>query len=78
MQTSNRPLRRVEASVYLKEKHGIDRSPNTLAKLACTGGGPRFRKANRIPIYDAPDLDEWAKEITSAPVRSTSELREVA
>jgi hypothetical protein len=70
----NRPLNRREASAYLLERHGIRRTYQTLSKLAVTGGGPKFRKVNRNPIYDTPDLDDWAREITSAPVRSTSEL----
>ncbi len=68
-----RPLRRAEASVYLKEKHGIDRAPATLAKLASIGGGPRFQKANRIPIYPPEFLDEWAVSILSPPLNSTSD-----
>ena len=78
MTTRIRPLSRKEASEYLLEQHGIRRSPGTLAKLASVGGGPAFRKAGRIPIYDPPLLDEWAAEITSRVVRSTSELRGAA
>ncbi len=69
----NRPLRRSEASVYLKDKHGIDRAPATLAKLASIGGGPRYHKANRIPIYPPDFLDEWAVSILSPPLNSTSD-----
>jgi hypothetical protein len=71
----SRPLRRAEASAYLLERHGLSRTAATLAKLAVTGGGPPFRKANRTPIYDPADLDRWVASITSSPVRSTSELR---
>lgn len=70
----NRPLTRREASAYLWDRRGIKRSPGTLAKLAVIGGGPQFRKAGRAVIYEAVDLDAFADEITSAPVRSTSEL----
>ena len=70
----SRPLRRVEAAAYLFEKHGIRRAPATLAKLAVIGGGPVFRRAGRVPLYSPADLDEFAASITSAPVRSTSEL----
>lgn len=69
-----RLLRRKEASVYLKTRYGIDRAPATLAKLACVGGGPVFRKAGRIPLYAPDGLDDWAASILSAPVHSTSEL----
>jgi hypothetical protein len=71
---SLRPLDRREASQYLLEKHGIRRSPGTLAKYACVGGGPTFRKANRGVIYEPAALDAFAAEITSAPIRTTSEL----
>ena len=73
-----RPLRRSEASGYLKEKWGIDRAPATLAKLASIGGGPRFQKANRIPIYPPEFLDEWAVSILSPPLNSTSDPGEAA
>ena len=72
--TPKRRLNRREASDYLHDVHGIKRSYATLCKLAVTGGGPQFRKANRNPLYEPADLDSWAAEITSAPVRSTSEL----
>ena len=78
MNTPNRPLNRREASDYLLERHGIKRSYATLCKLAVIGGGPRFRKANRNPLYDAADLDAWAAEITGPRVRSTSELKGAA
>ena len=68
-----RPLRRSEASGYLKEKWGIDRAPATLAKYASIGGGPRFLKANRIPIYPPEYLDEYAVSILSPPLTSTSD-----
>lgn len=71
-----RPLRRAEASAYLLERHGIQRRPATLAKLAVIGGGPIFRRAGRVPLYSPTDLDEFAARITSAPVHSTSELRD--
>lgn len=71
-------LTRREASQYLFQNHGIRRSAGTLAKLAVIGGGPAFRKAGRSVIYCASDLDAWAAEITSPPIRSTSELAGVA
>ena len=38
-------LRRKAASDYLRETHGLERAPSTLAKLAVIGGGPTFRRA---------------------------------
>lgn len=70
---NHRPLRRAEASVYLKERHGIDRKPSTLAKLAVVGGSPPFRHAGRYPIYALDDLDSWAASILSGKKLTTSD-----
>lgn len=67
-------LRRKEASRYLKDRWGLDRAPTTLAKLATIGGGPKFQKAARVPLYSTQDLDEWVKGMLTPPVGSTSEL----
>jgi hypothetical protein len=66
-------LRRKAASDYLREAHGLERAPSTLAKLAVIGGGPIFRRAGRIPLYSPEDLDAWAESLLSLPMRSTSE-----
>jgi len=68
-----RPLRRAEASTYLKEKFGIDRKPSTLAKLAVVGGSPPFCHAGRFPLYAPEDLDSWALSIMSGKKSSTSD-----
>lgn len=75
MNISNTPPRisRAEASAYLLAKHGISRTPATLAKLAVIGGGPAFRKAGiRRVLYDVVELDRWADGIISKPMASTS------
>ena len=69
-------LRRSEASAYLQAEWGVVRRPATLAKLAVTGGGPRFQRAGRVPLYATSDLDAWAEALLSPSVRSTAELRE--
>lgn len=66
-------LRREQAAAYLQERCGAY-TAQTLAKLACVGGGPPFRKAGPFPLYTAEDLDAWLAERMSPPVRSTSEL----
>jgi hypothetical protein len=66
-------LRRSEASEYLARVHGIVLVPNTLAKLACIGGGPPFQKAGRWPLYPTTELDRWANARLGRLVRSTSE-----
>jgi hypothetical protein len=68
-----RRLRRSEASAYMLAQHGVSRTPATLAKLACIGGGPIYRLAGRIPLYEPADLDRWVDSIMSSPRRSTSD-----
>jgi hypothetical protein len=67
-------MRRADAARYIRENHGIPCAPATLAKYACIGGGPMFRKAGKFPIYSRDDLDSWAKQRLTDVVRSTSEL----
>lgn len=65
-------LRRWEAAQYLMRQHGIGIAPSTLAKYATVGGGPRFQKAGRIPLYPVDELNLWAAEKLGAVVGSTS------
>ncbi len=67
-------LDRPGVSRHLRDTHGIVRSPQTLAVLACRGGGPAFRRFGRKPLYSIADVDAWVAERLSAPVRSTSEF----
>lgn len=69
----SRRLRAKQAAEYLKAKYGVG-SQRWLAGLRCAGGGPRFAKFGRHPLYLERDLDEWAEGRLSASVRSTSEL----
>jgi len=69
-----RMLRRHAAATHVEEQWGYPLSPKTLAKLAVIGGGPRFRKAGRIPLYDPADLDDWVRSKLSRAIASTSEL----
>jgi hypothetical protein len=69
-----RLLRRSDAARHVTDNWGIPLSPKTLAKLAVVGGGPKFRKAGRTPLYDPTNLDEWARAKLSGLVASTSEL----
>jgi len=72
-----RMMRRSEAAKYLNDK-GLPYGPKTMAKLAVVGGGPPFRKAGRIPLYDPIDLDAWVCSKLSPLVKSTSELAELS
>jgi hypothetical protein len=75
-------LSRHESGDYLKEVYGIRAGYSSLANLAVYGGGPKFSRQGDKPhgrvIYDRNDLDEWARNNMSAPVSTTSELREAA
>jgi hypothetical protein len=71
-----RMLRRTEAADYVQERWGYPLSPRTLAKLACVGGGPTFRRASRFPLCEIKDLDSWVRAKLTRPVRSTSEYPE--
>lgn len=76
MTNTERPrLRRSEVPAYLAEKHGIPIAVATLNKLASIGGGPLMTYSGRIPLYHVDDLDKWAAERLSEPVRSTSDRR---
>lgn len=65
-------LDRNGAADYAKAK-GVPLSPNTLRKLACVGGGPKFRKFGRRVLYSPSDLDAWIDGRLSGPLRSTSD-----
>jgi hypothetical protein len=66
-------LRRWEASEYLETVHGVTIAPGTLARLACTGGGPSYNLANRTPLYPKTELDRWAIARLGGLKSSTSE-----
>ncbi len=53
-------------------KQGLPVSPKTLAKYACVGGGPKFRKFGTMRvIYKIEDLDEWIERRLSKTFSST-------
>lgn len=65
-------LRRDEACTYLELAHGITYAVASLARMACHGGGPRYSKVNRTPLYAKTDLDAWAAEKLGEPINNTS------
>ena len=68
-------MNRREASLYLRERHGIQASAPTLANFVCHGGGPAYRRqGGRLVIYERADLDIWAETRLSRKVHSTAEL----
>lgn len=66
-------LRRNKAAAYLQERYGAY-TTETLAKLACLGGGPPFQKLGPFPVYIPEELDAWAMSRMTRAVNSTSEL----
>jgi hypothetical protein len=68
-------MRRREASAYLAAAHGVRLSPGTLAKLAVIGGGPRFRRDGRFPLYERAELDAFAAARLGPLRTSTSDRR---
>ena len=64
-------LTRGQAAEYCI-KQGLPVSPKTLAKYACVGGGPKFRKFGTMRvIYKIEDLDEWIELRLSKTFSST-------
>ena len=62
------------AAAHWLSDHGIRRSPATLRKLRCLGGGPQFRRfAGGKPYYTQSDLGAWIEAHLSRPLGSTSE-----
>lgn len=66
-------LRRKEAAIYLQKRYGAY-TVQTLAKLACVGGGPPFRKLGPFPLYTEAELDLWAEAKMTGRLAHTSEL----
>jgi len=66
-------LTRAEASAYLKEAHGVTRSPGTLSQLAIHGGGPTYCRIGWPTLYAPKDLDDWVASISTGPLRSTKD-----
>ena len=66
-------LRRDQAAQYLRSQYGFPCSTALLHKLASLGGGPVYRRANRVPLYARDDLDTWAEARISGPLRKASD-----
>lgn len=77
--SDQRYLRRQEASEYLSERWGVPAARNTLAKLAVIGGGPKFYRFGRFPMYSPSDLDTWAESrLSGRAFSSTADAAEAA
>jgi hypothetical protein len=54
-------LRRKQASEYLREIWGLDRTVGTLTQDAFHGRGPDFVYINGVPYYQPSAIDAWIK-----------------
>lgn len=68
-------MRRCDAAEYIVAKWGLPCACRTLAKLAVVGGGPVYRRAGRIPLYKADDLDAWALSKIGSPQTNSAQTR---
>jgi hypothetical protein len=71
-------LRDTTAAAQWLTNKGVRRSPATLRKLRCLGGGPTYRLLNGRPYYTEPDLVAWIEERLSAPLRNSSDVAALA
>jgi hypothetical protein len=62
------------ASDFLRDQ-GIQHSEQTLAKLRCGGGGPKFAYFGRFVRYRRDWLIDYARSRISGPLGSTSEAK---
>jgi hypothetical protein len=67
-------LRRAAACEYLARVHSVVYAPQSLARFACTGGGPEFVRIGHLPLYETAALDAWVASRTSRVMRSTSDV----
>lgn len=67
-------LTRPRAAAYVRDNFGVRCSEKWLAKLAVTGGGPRFWKDGRSVLYRTYDLDAWVAQRIRGPFPSSSAL----
>jgi hypothetical protein len=68
------PLFDTNAAAEALANLGVQRSPATLRKLRCVGGGPRFRRLGSKPVYTESDLIAWIEGRLSAPLGSNAEV----
>lgn len=65
-------LRRQQAAEYLQQRCGAY-TAQTLAKMACVGGGPTYRKNGRMVLYTIDDLEAWIASRMSGPIENTAQ-----
>lgn len=65
-------LSRRFAAKYVRDNYGIRCSEKWLAKLAVTGGGPKYWKDGRSVLYRRDALDAWVSTRVRGPFSSSS------
>lgn len=69
---SERRLTRSQAADFLAAR-GYTVAIATLSKYAVVGGGPRYSKFGRKPLYTPADLLAWINERTTRPMQHSSD-----
>jgi hypothetical protein len=67
------PLLDTQTAAAALANLGVPRSPATLRKLRCVGGGPKFRRLGSKPVYTESDLIAWIEGRLSEPAASNAE-----
>lgn len=52
-------INRRNAAAFVRDELGLSCAPNTLEKMATTGGGPTFYKFGGRAFYKKEDLIAW-------------------
>lgn len=68
-------LSQEQAAAYLRDTHGIDLQPSTLKAKRTHGGGPRYFRVKRSPLYTTEALDEYAHKLVTTAFSSTADER---
>lgn len=66
-------LSRTDAAAYCSAR-GLTVSPRSLAKWACVGGGPVYRRFGNRTVYAVADLERWIDARLSPPMTSSAQL----
>jgi len=66
------PLVDTEGAAEKLTELGVKRTPATLRKLRCIGGGPPYRIFSGRPYYTEGDLVAWIEGGLSEPRRNSS------
>ena len=74
LKTASKLRSRKDAAARIREVWGYKITAQTLAKYACLGGGPRYRKISSQVVYSDDDCDAWVTSRISPLRTSTSDV----